>query len=87
MEVSNMSGILVVAKIGTKHEYFSLLKLGLIVNISMPETWITVRVSLQFITAVDHFSEIKGFEIIIIRIQSKAFAALLLIRPKKLISF
>lgn len=38
MEVSNMSGILVVAKIGTKHEYFSLLKLGLIVNISMPET-------------------------------------------------
>lgn len=44
-------------------------------------------VSLQFITAVDHFSEIKGFEIIIIRIESEAFAALLFIRLKKLISF
>jgi len=44
-------------------------------------------VSLQFITAVDHFPEIKDFQIIISRIESEAFAALLFIRLKKLISF
>lgn len=56
-------------------------------SVSMPETWIMLLVSSQFITAVDHFSEIKGIEIIIIRIESEAFAALLFIRLKKLISF
>lgn len=56
------------------------------VCVRVPETWMMLLVSLQFIAAVDHFSEVKGFEIMI-GTESKAFAALLSSKLWELTSF
>lgn len=79
--------VLVVAKIGTKYDYSSLLILVFCCEYKYARNLNNASGSLQFITAVDYFSEMTGFEIIITRIQREAFAAFLFIRLKKLISF
>lgn len=51
----------------------------------MPETWVKFLVSLQFLTAVEPSLKYKSLEIINIRIESKTFVALHLIRLKEFI--